>query len=355
MPAVTPRRTQPAEAEDMDRLTAKGTGAAGLATAAARWTLCFAWLMGVASGLLSGIVTPDNPSLALGYLMALVGAVVLTSPGDTPLSGSLASVVVVCCLTVAVIVLADNPTGAVYLFDYASFLVALLVPRGNRWHGAVGGAVMIVGAVAWGLATGALVSTITGLVSLAVMAQVLGVVWRLVLRRTVRLTRWHRSAAAADQRAIIAAEKATRLLESELAEVRTVAEPVLRRIAEGHPMTEELAREVAMTEGQIRDRLRAPTFRHPALIDAIATLRSRGTDVTVVSPPHIERIGDAAAAQIIGSLLGSTAQRVVLRAAHVDNAVHVTLRQDGLVHTIHAGDLEGHLLPQDRNLERDSS
>jgi DNA repair photolyase len=107
-----------------------------------------------------------------------------------------------------------------------------------------------------------------------------------------------------------------------------------------------------MTEGQIRDRLRAPTFRHPALIDAIATLRSRGADVTVVSPPHIERIGDAAAAQIIGSLLGSTAQRVVLRAAHVDNAVHVTLRQDDLVHTIHARELQYLPAPEDRHVGR---
>ena len=239
MAGLTSIETRPDGDGDMDHLTATATGAAGLASPAARWTIAFAWVMGVASGVLSA------------------GALVLM----------------------------EGPTGAVYLFDFASFLVALLIARGNPWHGAVGGAGMVLGGLAWGVSSGAPASVVGQLVALAVMSQVLGVLWRLVLRWVVRRERWHRSEAVQAQRDTAAARHATRLVEEELRQVRVIAQPILQRIAEGAPMSDDLRRDAAIVEGTVRDRLRAPAFRHPLLVEAIGRLRAQGADVTVVSPP----------------------------------------------------------------------
>lgn len=286
MAGLTSIETRPDGDGDMDHLTATATGAAGLASPAARWTIAFAWVMGVASGVLSA------------------GALVLM----------------------------EGPTGAVYLFDFASFLVALLIARGNPWHGAVGGAGMVLGGLAWGVSSGAPASVVGQLVALAVMSQVLGVLWRLVLRWVVRRERWHRSEAAQAQRDTAAARHATRLVEEELRQVRVIAQPVLQRIAEGAPMSDDLRRDAAIVEGTVRDRLRAPAFRHPLLVEAIGRLRAQGADVTVVSPQDLEPVSDALAAQIVSALDDADARRLVLRATRVEDGVELTLRQDGISH-----------------------
>ena len=311
----------------MEDVTSSGSGAAGLATRAARWTIALAWAMGLCSGLLSGFLSTGTPVVWLGYALALLGTFLLTDPRDAPLTLWRALAVVACSVAIAVIVLAQRPTGAVYLFDFASFLVALLIARGNARQGVLGGALMVLAAVAWGWATGAQPTAVAALISLAVMAQVLGPLWRLVLRWIVGRVRGHRSASAAAERITQAALQADRLRVIELNQVRAMAEPVLREIAAGVPLTGELRRRIAIVEGALRDRLRAPAFQQPVLIDAVASLRADETDVTVISPDDMDVIdGDLAA--VIAATLTAGALRVVLRATVSGDRVHVTLRQD---------------------------
>ncbi len=274
------------------------------------------WVTGVAHGVINGTLVPLHPSTLLAYAVALGGAVLLTAPQDAPLEPARAVGVAACALTVSSIVLVSAAAAEeIWLFDFAGYLLALLVARGNIAVGLVGGAAQVTAAVWWGLVDGQPMVGVLDLLAVPVMSFGLGLSWQFALTRIVRSERAHRSVAAEAQRAADAAREARRAFERELVVIREEVTPLLSRLADGADIDDELRRELVVVEGATRDRIRSPHLQDTRLNDAIADRRRAGVVVTVLgepSPgrPRIQRQLADRLAELIGS---STARTITVR------------------------------------------
>lgn len=312
----------------MDAVTAAGTGASGLATRGARWALVFVWVTGLVRGWIDGFDTATPAALAASYGIALVGALLLTSRGDRPLRPELALGVLTSALLVTVLVLLQAGTaGEVWLFNFASYLLALLIARGNPRHGLGGGAVQIVGATVWGLVGSQPPAGVAGMVAVPLMALAVGVIWRAVLTRVVSREREHRSAAAAADRDARAARYALESYDQELESVRREVDPLLRRVAAGEVLTPAFRTQLAASEGVIRDRIRSPQLQHPTLAAAAARARSWGATVTMFaeSADPAGVIDDATAANVATIIDEGVGTAVVIRARSSTDSTEISV------------------------------
>lgn len=132
----------------------------------------------------------------------------------------------------------------------------------------------------------------------------LGIIWLFALRHIVVQERAHRSETAEHARQIGAEHEAAERIGRELALVRAKTEHVLALLRDGAPLDDELRTEIAVVEGEIRDRIRSPRLQHPELNAAISTARARGTQVNVLAEdsPDAPRLREAAAHEIAAVL-----------------------------------------------------
>lgn len=313
--------------------------AAGLGTRAARWALVTVWALGVAHGVLGETLTPAE-TLATGapwrlaaYGCALLGALLLTTPGDGALARGRAAVVAGCALAAALLLFRGGaPVERLWLFDFSSYLPALLIARGNSVLGALGGGLLIGTGVGWAVTEG----TASGAVELVAMpatALVVGVVWNIALRRIVAREQGHRSSAARAALAAEIAEENAIADRRELADVHRQAAPLLTRLAEGEAVG---ARELAVTEAAIRDRIRSPWVRHPVLTATITARREAGVDVRLLGESAGGRapIGDALAHAVADLVARPERGTVTIRAMPAGRAGAVSvLLDDGVAAT----------------------
>lgn len=272
----------------MADVTAAGTGATGLGAPAARWALGFSWLLSIVWGGVEGSLVAPGAFDLLPYLTLFVGGVLLTTPGDQPLGVPRALGVAACSLATVGFVLATLETAAdTWLGNLGFYLVALQIARGNIVIGGVGAVLGLSGGLVWGFSRGAPAEAIADLLAVPVIAVIAGLTWRPVLRRAVSLERSHRSEAARAARETAAAIEAAEANRAELAEIRQHVEPLLRRIADGEPL-DSLRRDLEVTEGGIRDRIRTPGLQHPALTAAIADRRHHGIQVVLLGDGETE-------------------------------------------------------------------
>jgi hypothetical protein len=266
-------------------LTSAGTGAGGLGTSGARWAVTAVWGLGVISDVLGG-------SVALPF--GLLGAVQLTTRGDDALSRRRAGAVAAASVISAVGALTSGaPLGHTWSFAFASYVAALLIPRGNVRSGLVAGSLIGLLGAGWAVWHGASASQYVDLLALPVLALFVGATWRAMLTRiVVRETTYRRDVerAAVAAEAAAAAESAT---QAELAQIGTEAEATLRRLHEGHILDEAFLAEISVVEASVRDQIRSPNLRDAGLRAAIERARRRGVEVTVLdsSTPQAPVVG----------------------------------------------------------------
>lgn len=102
----------------------------------------------------------------------------------------------------------------------------------------------------------------------------------------------------------VAAEAAdTAILEerdTRLAQLEELTRPLLERLADGRPLTDDERLEARLLEAHLRDTLRAPTLATPAISTAAGQTRSRGVEVVVLDDHGL----DDAPASVRDRLLG---------------------------------------------------
>lgn len=302
----------------MERLTAANGVGAGLGTPAARWALCIAWALGVVHGLLAGVFARQDPWQLGAYACVLAGVFLVTRPGRGALDRMPAAGVAGCSLAAALLIFADGaPAGRIWLFDFASYLPALLVARGSLVIGVTGAALLVAIGGGGVLLAGGTPRTVAELIAIPVTALAVGVAWNVALRRIVARERMHRSNAARDALAAEIAEEAASRNRRELAAVRRQAAPLLTRLARGEVVDDRLRSELSATEAAIRDQIRFPWIPHLVLTAAISRRRRAGVAVLLLGEsagprqPMSDGLARAVAALIDGLGSGSITIRAL--------------------------------------------
>ncbi|MBN9180986.1 MAG: hypothetical protein J0J00_10670, partial [Microbacterium sp.] len=106
--------------------------------------------------------------------------------------------------------------------------------------------------------------------------------------------------------------------------------PVLAELRDGIPIDDDVHARVAVLEGTIRDRMRAPTLTHPLVTAAAAAARARGVRVALLAPTSERpvRIDDDAAARIAAAVRDASDGSVVVSVGDADPTA-VTIVTDG--------------------------
>lgn len=295
-----------------------GTGGGGLGTGAARWALSAVWALGVLHMVLNGRIDPLDPRLLAAHTASLLGAFLLTAPGDRVLDRPRAIAVAAASLTTAVLVYSlQPPLEYLYTYNFGSYLVALLLVRGNVLVAGIGSGLYLVSGWCWALLRPD--ATVTGVVSFMAVptaALITGIIWLVSLARTVAAERERRLEEAEARLAADLADQAAARDRRELAEISGELGPLLLGIARGDPLDARVHRELRIAEATIRDRLRAPWSLHPVLAAAIAERRRAGVEVLLLgerAEPNA-RIRDELAAAIVAIIGAVEYGAVTIRA-----------------------------------------
>ena len=229
----------------MADLTSASTGAGGLGTPAARWALTVTWALGLLSDVLSGAVAAPFGTELLALPFGLVAAVVLTTRGDNALPAARAVVVAAAAAVSAIGALTSGaPLGTTWSFNFAAYVAALLLPRGNIRSGIGGGALIGILGTIWAIRFGASLTQFLDLLALPLLALVVGGTWRWLLGRIVRRELAYRREV---ERAAVAAEIAdasAAATQAELAEIGAEVGGLLTAISAGRSLDDGLVAEI---------------------------------------------------------------------------------------------------------------
>ncbi|SIS13046.1 hypothetical protein [Microbacterium sp. RURRCA19A] len=278
---------------------AAGSGLDGLP---ARVALLFVWMTGIAHGLEVHAFAVDTGLVLLAYALAAVAAVAVTLPPRGRLPAAPTAAVVSLGATIAVIVLTSpDVSHIVWLFDFASYPIALLIPRGRPLVGGVCLVLLIAAGTGWALTSGEADPSWGRIVSGPLVAGAIGFIWLSTLRRIVRRETSARSDRERAEMLSDAAVTATRAYQDELARVTDESEPLLRDIAAADHLDERTQRRIGIVEGRIRDRLRAGDLFHPRVTAAIDAAREGGVRVLLIGGGGVddEGISDELADRIV--------------------------------------------------------
>lgn len=262
----------------MGALTARTIGAGGLATPGARWALMFAWSMGGVKAVIDGQFTPAYLTLPMACALCLVVVILLTSGEDLPLGRPLASLATALVIVATGLAFAVTPPEEVSIWQlhFVSYLLALLFVRGNPVFAGIGAAIHFAMVTAWVLVNSMPIAVFTQIMMSPLVAYAASVIWVLTLHRIVAQEQGHRSEAAEYARQIRAEHEAAERIVSELELVRSKTERVLARLRDGATLDDEFRTQIAVIEGEVRDRIRSPRLQHPEVNLAIAAARARG-------------------------------------------------------------------------------
>ncbi len=194
------------------------------------------------------------------------------------------------------------------------FFVAL---RGRIVLAWVGCAFFVAALLAWGALTpvGLADPALTATRQSAILA--VGTLTALALRRTARRIR-----SLAEQVSVRGAAEAAGLAAAQershrLAELRTSVVPLLERIADPEPLTDDDRREFAAAEADLRDGLRARGLRQSRLVEAAREARARGIDVVLLDDSDPDDLDaedlDRFADVVVSALHGAADGRVTAR------------------------------------------
>lgn len=316
----------------MDGLTARGIGAGGLATRGARWALVCAWALGGVKAGIDGQLTPSYLTLPMACVLCLVAVFLLTRREDAPLSAPLAALVAALLIVATALALTvPFEEASIWQLHFASYLLALLLVRGNPLPAAIGAVVHFALMLWWTSANEVPPEALWEILPPPLIAYLVSVLWLFSLRRIVEQERAHRSDAAEHARQAGAELEASRRVELELELVRARTEHVLTRLRDGAVLDDGLRAEIAVVEGEIRDRIRSPRLQHPELNRAIASVRARGASVNVLADdsPDGPRLGERAANEIASVLRSAPDADSIVIAWTEPQRVSIVTQRDG--------------------------
>ncbi len=318
----------------------RGDSGRGVAfsTRFARPALVLIWSTGVVHGVLLGRFPVVDGWIGVAtYAIALAAAILITSRRSGPLSGVAAGTSVVIAVLIALSVLVDAElsgahAGEVWLLTFAGYLLGMIAARGNVLIAFVGAAMTLLMVAAWGIGSHQDVDALAAMSTPTAVSFLVGCAWCLSVALIVRRQRSVRGALRSTAEQIAAARSAHRESEEELWALRSMAQPLLRRLSAGAAVDDEFRRELVVAEGSIRDRIRSPSLMHPLLTAEIARARARGTHLVLLDDDEgaaargadaiAEDLAAAAAALIAQHV---EAQRITIRGYALSSAVRLSI------------------------------
>lgn len=240
----------------------------------------------------------------------------------------------------------ESPTRAVWHLGANTWLLFFLALRNRAWAAWLGMAALGVVTALWG------VSTVLGPAIGVTMLQshmgilLVGTLFAVILRSTsarINVLNERSVRSAVDAAATDAARQVRR---ARVAELANVAVPLLQKIAQGGPLSAADRMDFAIAEAQLRDSVRARSLAVPAVESAASAARRRGIDVILLDDrgkaiedgETLERIVRAVVDVLDTRVAGRVTVRlqpagreaaVTIVASHDDDAVRLTLGQDG--------------------------
>lgn len=343
---MTSRRTRPAHA-DVSRLLYLDSAPARLLVLL--FVVANAVFMVTTADLLIR-VWPSLVAMALVWGCAVLLVRASSDPFPWPDTLAVLSVVVISSVLMSFALPVDtNPGRAIWHLGANTWLLFFLALRNRAWMAWVGMGAMSAVTAIWGTVTG--LGPAVGLTLLQSHMGILlvGTLFAVILRTTslrINILNERSVRSAVDSAATDAARQVRR---ARVAELATVAVPLLQKIAQEEPLDAADRMDFAITEAQLRDSVRGRSLAVPAVETASAAARRRGVDVMLLDDrgesiddgETLERIQttvvdvlDAAAGGHVTVRLqpaGRTAA-VTIVAADGDHVSRLTLGHDG--HTL---------------------
>ncbi len=278
------------------------TQAAGLGTRIARRAMAGVWALNVIHEMLSGV--PVQAPWAWGaYAAGLGGALLLTQDGHRELAQISAWTLAACAVLAGTVLFAHADAGAdIWMFNFACYLPALLIPRGNPVIGSICGGLLLILCAVYLWTHEGFTASGAALLTVPVLALVCGFIWRAVFRRMVRREQRFGREAEESRLVVIAAEERLAASSRAINMVREEAETLLERLARVERIDFGLRREIVAVEAGLRDRIRSPQLRHPRLDPLIFALRRRGGRVRLLGVQDGPPIGDELALALAAEL-----------------------------------------------------
>ena len=231
----------------------------------------------------------------------------------------------------ALVLVSANGSESTWLVNFASYLTALQVARGNTIIGLCASIVQALCVIVWAVSTSQPHDAVIPMLTIPTTALILSFIWRWALRGIVARERQHRSAAAEAERRIAAANAAAVRYQDELNAIGKQVRPSLLRLNDSSALDEASLTEVMLVESAVRDRIRAHRLQHPLLISAVRRARARGVTVTMLSDLADQAvIGDDAAERIADALESTEAPTVVTISTSLRVRSHVIFVSEGI-------------------------
>ncbi len=302
-----------------------------MASTAARVSLVFVWLTGLAHGVLLGEFSAEGPAGVVAYGSALVGALLLTDPSARPLRTSRAMAVTLCALLASAIVLANfTEPDRTWLVSFSSYLLALMIPRGNPAAGG-GGATLLMGStVLWLAWSGTPTVDILTVVTSPAMAMVVGIIWLMVLSSFVRREVAARSVIEDAQSKEAAYHEAIAATTTDLVRIQRRVEPLLNSLTDRDAVDHEALQQARLAEEWTRDTIRVPMLSGQGLDGDIEQARVRGAAVVLLGEPDGRRVISSRLAEALRIIITSldAGDRLTLRALPAGRPAAVTALVD---------------------------
>jgi hypothetical protein len=179
----------------------------------------------------------------------------------------------------------DEPGFAPWYVRTATILFTALMLRGRPAQAWFGAALSYVFLVTWGLAAGAPFGHWGGIILRQLATLVALQAFAFLMVRLKRRTAAYRAEERARIEATERRSAALRERNAELAAIRVLVDPSLRRIAGGET-SDDLKDEAALVAAELRDRLRGRRLTTRNVPDAVRRARRRGMDVVLLDDFH---------------------------------------------------------------------
>lgn len=281
---------------------------AGLSYPLARPVLLFALAVLSISAMIDGRLPQFplwSPAQALSIAAVITVIIVVTTRRPGPLSRRQLAVAIVPALMCTALLLSLQRNGwSVLVLGYLCSYAAFLIPRGHPVAGTASAGAIFTGLVVYRYVYGIPLSVETDLV-VQPFVMILACWGLFLISRSIAE---NRSRAVAQQFLTLAQTDTVRSASAEerraTREIPDLAEPVLRRIVAGEPLTDAMRAELIAADGAVRDLIRLDLPRHAGFAQAIAAARERGTDVRLIGSedPSGTPLGEALARKLIALL-----------------------------------------------------
>lgn len=297
-------------------MTSPPAASSGLDGAPARVVLLFGWGTGLVHGILMQAFAQDTYLVLAAYALSAGAVAAVTSPPRGTLSLGATVVVIACGAAIATIVLTStHVTTIVWLFDFASYPIALLIPRGRPIIGGVSLVVFLSAATLWSLTTSQSDPSWGRIISGPLVGGAVGFIWLHTLRGIIARETRARSELERAELHSQAAAAARRIYHRELERVAGESKAILRAIADADELDDALLRHIRVVEGRIRDRLRAADLTHPRVTSCVDAARNLGIDVLLIGDDEAagQTMSDELANRIVEQLSAPELDTVTIR------------------------------------------